>query len=258
MNKKFALVDLKGGLGNQIFIICFANHLKKNGFKVYLDTSFYKTKQPFPRNIEINLENTGLKVFNFKNNRIFFFLNTWFEEIKNLEDYKFSFLNRFTGYYQNFKFLTPNKEYLKNVLNIQSTQTKQNKALIHIRRDDYITLNENLSLSYYENAINRLLDKNPKIKFDIFTDDKNFSLNTNIFRNTENIFFPSQNEKALEVLKNMIGYEHYIIANSSLSLIAAYISSNSDTNIYYPDPWWKNFEVSINEIPPHWIKINNE
>ena len=76
--------------------------------------------------------------------------------------------------------------------------------------------------------------------------------------NTENIFFPSQNEKALEVLKNMIGYEHYIIANSSLSLIAAYLSSNSDTNIYYPDPWWKNFEVSINEIPPHWIKINNE
>ena len=66
MNKKFALVDLKGGLGNQIFIICFANELKKNGFKVFLDTSFYKSKQQFPRDIEINLENTELKVFNLK------------------------------------------------------------------------------------------------------------------------------------------------------------------------------------------------
>ncbi len=258
MNRKYALVDLKGGLGNQLFIVCFANYLKTNGFKVYLDTSFYKSKQQFPRDIEINLKSTKIKILNFKNNRIFFFLNAWFEEVKDLENYKFRFLNRFTGYYQNFKFLTFNKDYLLNILNTQEIQIKKNRALIHVRRGDYMDLNENLHTSYYKKAINKLLKYNPNIEFDIFTDDNNFFLDKDIFSSTTNIIFPSQNEKAIDVLKNMLGYEHYIIANSSLSLIAAYLSENTDTKIFYPDPWWRNYDISIEEIPFSWIKISNE
>ena len=45
--KKFALVDIKGGLGNQIFILAFAYHLKNN-FIVRL-IQFYKYEKQFPQ-----------------------------------------------------------------------------------------------------------------------------------------------------------------------------------------------------------------
>ena len=99
--KKFALVDIKGGLGNQIFILAFAYHLKNNNFIVRLDTNFYKYEKQFPRELEIKIENTGLEKLNFRNNRIFFLLNTWYEDIENLDNCNFKLVNRFTGYYQN-------------------------------------------------------------------------------------------------------------------------------------------------------------
>ena len=47
---KYALVDLKGGLGNQIFQISFANYLKNFGFNVFLDTTFSTVIINFPEN----------------------------------------------------------------------------------------------------------------------------------------------------------------------------------------------------------------
>ena len=65
--KKFALVDLKGGLGNQIFIVCFAHYLKSNNYYVALDASFFKYNQQFPRELEIDLNKTNLKTLTFRN-----------------------------------------------------------------------------------------------------------------------------------------------------------------------------------------------
>ena len=53
---KFALVNLKGGLGNQIFQVSFANYLRSIGFYTFLDTSFYESNHTFPRKLEIDPE----------------------------------------------------------------------------------------------------------------------------------------------------------------------------------------------------------
>jgi len=51
---KYAVVNLKGGLANQIFQISFANYLKHNGFKTFVDTSFYDNDHMFPRELELD------------------------------------------------------------------------------------------------------------------------------------------------------------------------------------------------------------
>lgn len=255
--KKIALVDLKGGLGNQIFIISFSRYLRELGFRVFLDTSFYKSNQQFPRDIELDLSKIDIKNVNFKNNRIFFFLNTWFEEMADLRAVKFKFVNRFTGYYQNLKYLEYNKSFFENIFKKDEIIIKKNKALIHIRRGDYVGLNESLSDDYYLKAIEIILSSNPDITFDLYTDDPSFQPNKKVFKKLDKVVLPKKNEKALDLLRNMLGYQHFIISNSSLSLIAAFFGMNKNSLVIYPDPWWRNFNVKIENIPKTWINLKN-
>ena len=47
---KYAIVNLKGGLANQLFQISFTNYLKSKGFITYVDTSFYDNDHMFQEN----------------------------------------------------------------------------------------------------------------------------------------------------------------------------------------------------------------
>jgi len=255
--KKFALVDIKGGLGNQIFILAFAYHLRNNNFIVRLDTNFYKYEKQFPRELEIKIEKTGLKKFNFRNNRIFFLLNTWYEDIENLDNCNFKLVNRFTGYYQNIDYLNESKDKIINVLGINVKPKIKNSCLIHIRKGDYKQLNEELKMNYYEAAINQLLDKYPDTFFDIFTDDQELILDNKILSNINSVYYPQNIKNSNEVLEKMTRYQHYIIANSSFSLIAANLGSDKHSEVFYPSPWWRNININILNIPTHWTKISN-
>ena len=42
--KKYAVVDLMGGFGNQIFQYSFGKELSNKGFKVSFDSSNYETR----------------------------------------------------------------------------------------------------------------------------------------------------------------------------------------------------------------------
>ena len=116
--KKVGLVDLKGGFGNQIFQIAFALFLKDYGVNVFIDKRFFKLEHPFPRNLEVNPNIFGFKKIEFKNNRIFFFLDTFFEEQDSFELSDLRLFNRFTGYYQDLKFIESSKIILSEKLGI--------------------------------------------------------------------------------------------------------------------------------------------
>ena len=76
--KKIAIVDIKGGLGNQLFQTAYALYLKSKNINTYCDISFYETKMKFPRNLEFDLDKFGLKTVKLKNNRIFFLMDSFF------------------------------------------------------------------------------------------------------------------------------------------------------------------------------------
>ncbi len=254
---KYALVDVKGGLGNQLFQLSFADYLRNEGFKTYLDLSFFGSNHKFPRELEINPTHLGFKSIKLRSNLLFRLNNSVF-----LEDDTFGFgdlkkYNRFSGYYQNFKYLEYSKLFLKNKLNLNSNNKKENIAAIHIRKTDYKVINQELSDEYYEVAISKLLNINSALKFDIFTDDENLKLNENVFKNINNIHKPILNENAIETLRKMLNYEFYIIANSSLSAIAAFLADYDNKVILFPEPWWRNSSIKLLNIPSNWIAISN-
>ena len=58
--KKIAVLEVKGGLGNQLFILNFIQHLENKNFKVYALTDFYSKQkdssiQTDKRNLHLEL-----------------------------------------------------------------------------------------------------------------------------------------------------------------------------------------------------------
>ena len=153
--RKLALVDLKGGLGNQIFQISFANYLNSLDFNTLLDTSFFYSNHKFPRKLEVDLNQLGFKKTNLKSNLIFKLNNSLFWEDDSFEIEDLKIYNRFIGYYQNFKYLEKSKNFLRDKLNLNTNNQNNNVAALHIRRTDYKIINQMLSDSYYEKAINK-------------------------------------------------------------------------------------------------------
>lgn len=255
--RKLALVDLKGGLGNQIFQISFANYLNSLGYNTFLDTSFFYSNHKFPRRLEVDISQLGFKKTNLKSNFIFKLNDSLFWEDDSFEIEELKIYNRFVGYYQNFKYLEKSKNFLKDKLNLTTYNQNINVAALHIRRTDYKIINQMLSDSYYEKAINEILNINNNLQFDIFTDDKNIKLDKKIFKNIKNIYKPETTENSIEVLRKMLNYKYYITANSSFSAIAAFLSEIDSKTIIYPDPWWRNSEIKLINIPSYWIGIQN-
>ena len=92
--KKIAIIEILGGLGNQLFQLAFANYLKKNNVRVLISTNILKKvkneKNPViaRRDLAFPLNYFGLRNINY-------FLYKFLKLIKKL---KISvFLNKATG-----------------------------------------------------------------------------------------------------------------------------------------------------------------
>ena len=139
VKKQYALVDIMGGLGNQLHQICFAKHLEDLGYKVELNP-FWFSKKKFndgttKRSLELELE---LFNFNILSKRQLFIHNLVeklisfkiFKKLINsnhnklyrlhqgndLNEDRYSKINRFTGYWQNPDYLFNKREYLLDKL----------------------------------------------------------------------------------------------------------------------------------------------
>ena len=255
--KKNAIVNLQGGLGNQIFQIAFALELMSHNIRTFCDIHFYDSNMQFPRQLELDPLEFGIKSIKFKSNKIFSKLNTLFQEIDTFKFEDFKYLNRFIGYYQDFMIIEKHKEILKELLKIQNMPYDNEKVLIHIRQDDYKKINQDLTDSYYAKSIDEFLGINKNYKFDIFTDDLDFVPNIKIFKNIDQIYYPDANIKPLEVFRDMSRYQNFIVANSSFSALAAFLSNSKSEKVVYPHPWWRDSEIQIKNIPLSWIPVTN-
>ncbi len=278
-----AVVEIKGGFGNQIFQYAFANYLKNNGYKVTVNINkiIYKSDtQRFP----LNCKNFGFKQTNqftaillkflyltsqkkiFKNslNKL---INKIFRKEYNFESFfsnKGRYLNHFDGYWQNIELVENQKKYLVECLkkeevvkNNLSTDIKDGTTLVHVRRGDYVDIGENLDIKFYEEAINFCKSKIDKFSFEVFTDDFKWVSEQNIFREAEVIHGPKDNieELLLDVTK-MFNFQNFIVGNSTLPLIPAIFSSSKKSITIIANPWMKNSSNNLN-FEKSWIKINN-
>lgn len=150
--------------------------------------------------------------------------------------------------------------YLKKIL------AKNNSVAIHVRRGDYISNQNNYlrhgvcSIDYYISAINHMkkLLKNPY--FFVFTDDKIWAYE-NIFKiNTEIEVVETINlgNSSWKDIYLMSLCQNQIIANSTFSWWAAWLNDYKNKNVIAPQKWFALEylnDMSGDIVPENWIKL---
>ena len=290
MNKfkrRFAVVKLKGGFGNQLFQIMFINHLKNMGIKVLIDTSFFSLTNDkliknnlTKRNLVLSLEIFGLKKNNFI---LIIFFNLFFHifkkfnfKIKNkiianqfyghhFDIKKLGYLNIFDGYWKDLNILTKNINYLFNSLygidsfkNEIIKKPELSSMMIHIRRTDFIENGWSLSEEFYFESIKKIVSIKGEQEIDIFTDDGAWVENSRINKNFKirNIYSENKNENPFSSFLKMLNYENFIIGNSTFAFFPAYLKAKENSIVIVPDPWFKNGDHP-NIAKNNWLKIKN-
>lgn len=291
-NVLLIILELKGGLGNQLYQYASALSLaKKNRSSILMDKTYLSSvdKGVIKRGFELNKFNLGndVKLYNLKNYYIsknilivisYKIIKRFiprFKEKKLDFDYEFFKINSTTvldGYFQSYKYFDDIKELLvlefknKEILNTENIKMlslirNSNSVCMHIRRGDYVTLKEAnefhglCNLSYYSSAMKIIDEKVDKPIYFLFSDDvewcrNNFSNNNIVF-----VDINSTDEANLE-LNLMKNCKYFIIANSSFSWWAAWLSEHKNKIVLAPKRWFASADISEEDrFPKDWIIV---
>lgn len=127
--------------------------------------------------------------------------------------------------------------------------------IVHIRLGDY--KNENSfgvpSPEYYASAIQRLFHSDKYGKIWIFSDEPDLA--SEMFRSAipnEVRWIHNEGESAAQTLEIMRHGKGYVIANSTFSWWAAFLSYTADPEVIAPDPWFRHLDNPKDLLPPNW------
>ena len=298
MNRRNVTVEVIGGLGNQLF--CYAaglNLSKKTSSPLILDISLVgiggpnhgKTLLNFNLgNVKVKDRVTKISGFTFLkrlDNKIALSI-PFYDYIRNNKsnvytareigfEPAFAALEKpmyLKGYFQSYKYLENITSELFEMFKISNPSNwfesklslleELNPTIIHIRRGDYLKLQDDfglLPMRYYLEAISRLDDDERNKPIWIFSDSPEIvtsEIANSDLANAEVMFSPSE-VTANEILYLMSRGKRIVISNSTFSWWAAYFSQNG-TKVFAPEFWFRDRKDPVDLIPPHWVKISNE
>ena len=284
------IVQLKGGLGNQMFQYAFGRSMALfHNTSLKIDVNYFENQDPgvTPRKYELdvfdlkqsyatNKEIQSIQqqypnwiqksigkllprfrpVFKEKNEKyiksIFFALNNVY----------------FKGYWQNEKYFKNIEILIREEFSFKHPLSQKAKSLLeeigsnesvslHIRRTDYIgkAVGEVCTPGYYKKAIQHIEDLKNNIRLYVFSDDIEW-VRSNLAFSHPTIFVDKTYTENIDWMdmQLMSKCKHNIIANSSFSWWAAWLNDNPKKIVIAPNEW--NFKKNINDIiPPEWITI---
>lgn len=284
------IVNLKGGLGNQMFQYAFGRKLSlKNKDLLKLDTAGLARAneigdiyRPFSLDafaIEKNIATAEevrrvkypygivsklLRWIRFrllKQNNVFWdpkkvhrtgdlFLDGYWQSPKYFEDVRETLLS-------DFKLEEPLRGYVKE---IADTITQSTSVSIHVRRGDYAQNPRVLkefglcTSNYYQNAITLIRERYPEAVYFVFSDDIAWT-KENLPLPQETVFVSDPSLSDVQELTLMSLCKHIIIANSTFSWWAAWLNQNPGKTVIAPTPWFDNKPADPYLIPDSWIQI---
>jgi hypothetical protein len=288
------IVELAGGLGNQMFQYAIANTLaRKADSEMKIDLSYFENYEWHPYCLDVFKISAGIAnnddVFRVKrapNNMIEkmrkYFLNKQPNNIYAEDSLLFN--EKFTkqqkniylkGYFQCAKYFIHNRAQILREFQFSKTPSETNKSIIedinkfesvslHIRRGNYINIpsvnkvHGVLNINYYSKAVEYLQKKLGTIKIYVFSDDIEWA-RINLKFNVSTMFVDINDDKTnFEDMRLMSLCKHNIIANSSFSWWGAWLNQNPRKIVIAPKQWFadsiKNEEAK-DIVPDTWIKL---
>jgi len=278
---------LEGGLGNQLFQYAIGRHLSiKNNDRLVIDASVYLIDKL--RHYDLNRYNIKAEVGNIA---ICFFArvakniipkiekkitlpikyvkeqNTYFH--KEIFSIKGNVI--LGGYWQSEEYFKDIRDIILDDLTLLSSPDKENKKMLqrinnsnsvclHVRRTDYVSdpllqkFHANLTQDYYNKAIGSICNQISDPEFFIFSDEPEWC-KRNVFTDRPHTYVDINGpDKAPEDLRLMSACKHFIIANSSFSWWAAWLSENKKKNIIAPKRWYRTRDEG-DIVPKQWLRM---
>jgi len=276
-------IQIKGGLGNQMFQYATARNLSlkyKKGLILNIEYSFNIPKNDTPRKYQLDSFKISPDIKIDKNLSYLgkIILKSIFKIFGEEKQFKIAeFFNKhnlpvfLNGYFQSEKFFVENRKVLLNEFIPKETDFDENKIKIidtikkaesvslHVRRNDYLkpqhAKDYNVcSMEYYNKAINYIKKHTNNPLVCIFSDDpewvkKEFKIDNVLFADN-NLF------KDYEQIYLMSLCKHNIIANSSFSWWGAWLNQNPNKIVIGPKQWLiSKSSEELDIMPKDWIKI---
>lgn len=287
MNMNTVSCNLMGGLGNQLFQIF-------STISYGIDTN---RSIIFPYSNELNIGVTRPTYWDTFLQNIISFTSIHNNQISNSLLYNFDRFNEtafhfneiptnlnnrimLNGYFQSYKYFIQNKETIFSLINLQKQQqttvlsyqnyfnTHNTTISMHFRFGDYLNLTHIytiLDFQYYFNAISKLTNLiNNKITILYFCENKDNEIVNEIINKLllhfSDISFIKVDDNICDwkQLLIMSCCDHNIIANSTFSWWGAYLNTNINKIVCYPNKWFSTniANKTIDLFPEEWLVTN--
>lgn len=290
------ITRLTGGLGNQMFQYAFGLRLaEKHGTELKLDITFYsdpRFNDP-PRTFDLGIFNItatlatdeeigelsrrvkndlaervlsrvlGVKKSHVREPHYHFseeafnspddvYLNGYWQSTKYFQDI-------YAKLRQEFSFKDPPCEKAKPILErIEGTES----VCVHVRRGDFLTnpLNGIHGTEYYDKGSEIIQKAKTGAAFFVFSDDIPWC-KQNLHFNGETTYVDDDFEpfKFRDDLRLMSRCKNFVIANSSFSWWAAWLSESPDKVVVAPPSWAADPTIDKSEMYlPGWIRVSQD
>lgn len=281
------IIEMSGGLGNQMFQYALYLSFIAKGIDVKLDTSFYKDKNQTLRKLEISKftnviikEATRIEVIKNKgfSNRVLkslYFGNNYVENLdKGYQPEIFDLENAYiSGYWQCEKYFKDIRSYILNAFDFEVAMRNasifelcekiktMNAVSLHIRRSDYLNeanykiYGDICTKQYYENAISYIRKRIKEPHFFVFSDDIEWCKKNSLL-NEKMTFVDSSGWDNVTDMYLMTLCKYHIIANSSFSWWGAWLGVNEDKLVIAPEKWFNNHEHT-DMICEDWVRLGS-
>lgn len=162
--------------------------------------------------------------------------------------YTYARENQIDHYYQDPKFFEDRKDEVLQIFR-EGINNPVDMVAIHVRRGDYVNnpfYVDLIKTNYYEEAMAEF----PDAKFVVFSDDIEWCKQQEIFKDCE-----FQHGSEVEDMNDMASCVGHIIANSSFSWWAAYISPYTKKVVAPSVDNWYADGVERTVCPNEWVRI---
>lgn len=174
------------------------------------------------------------------------------------------------GYWQSEKYFAGIADKIKAELKVRMPQPRGSEALlrqiqsenavcVHIRRKDFLLSSTgmcNCTNQYYLDGIHYIAARVPAPVFYVFSDDIE-DVKRNFDFGGETVHYVEGGHRDYEDMRLMYSCKHFVLANSTFSWWASYLSDSLERITIAPKKWYSVPFNTDSLVMPDWVLIKN-